>query len=108
MPNNKICMNEKQVIPISFGIHMCMGGGLYLPTCYLSSSCLLAHKAPTEHIHPPLSAAAILASAQDLHPLSSTVLGLLLFLLLSGVQERAMLQSSINLTNIASLSMYEK
>lgn len=103
-------MNEKQVIPISFGIHMCIGGGgyNYLPVTFPLLAFWHIHKAPTEHIHPPLSAAAILASAQDLHPLSTTVLGLLLFLLLSGVQERAMLQSSINLTNIASLSMYEK
>lgn len=69
-------------------------------SCYLTASCLVhvvAHKAPTGCLHPSLSAAATLASAQDPHPLSSLsfstvllhfVFSLPLFPLPPGVQER--------------------
>lgn len=82
---------------------------------YQSASCLVAHKGQQlEGLHPSLSAAATLASVQDLHlcwqsrisvhfPLSLSVSSVLLrvvlrlplFLLPSCVQERAMLQSLV-------------
>ena len=70
-------------------------------TCYLSSKCLVAHRASTERLHSDLSTAAALASAHDLHPARfpcfSTVchqfvLGLHLFLFSSGAQVNALLQ----------------
>jgi hypothetical protein len=77
-----------------------VGWGQYRENCFnLSASCLVAHKASAEFIHPSLFAAATLASAHDPHPLSPlsfstvllhVVLGLSLFLVPSGVQDRAM------------------
>ena len=71
-------------------------------TCYLSASCLMAHKASTERRHFTRSAADVLASAHDVHPASSlsfstvrlqVVFGLPLLLFPSGAQVIAVLQS---------------
>ena len=70
-------------------------------TCYLSSKCLVAHRASTERLHSDLSTAAVLASAHHLHPARflsfstvrrQVVLGLPLFLFPSGAQVNAVLQ----------------
>ena len=71
-------------------------------TCYLSSSCHVAHKASTQSHKPSLSAAAIFTSLQFFHlafsislfaVLLHVVLGLPCFHRPSGVQVNAVLQS---------------
>ena len=71
-------------------------------TCYLSSSCHVAHKASTQSRQPSLSAAAICTSLQFFHPAFSislpavllhVVLGLPCFRRSSGAQVYAVLQS---------------
>ena len=70
-----------------------------IPSCYLTSLCLVAHKASTECLQFSLLAAATLASSHVCHPalflsfltvLCQVVLGLPLLLLPSGVHDRAM------------------
>ena len=77
----------------------CMGIDV---TCYLSSSCHVAHKASTQSPQPSLSAAAICTSLQFFHPAFSislpavflhNVLGLPRFRRPSGAQVNAVLQS---------------
>ena len=71
-----------------------------LPTCYLASLCLVAHKASTKCLQFSLLAAAALGSSHVRHPalflslstvLRQVVLGFPLFLFPSGVHDRAML-----------------
>ena len=73
-------------------------------TCYLSSSCLVAHRASTEHLHSILSAAATLVSFQDRQPASAlsfstvqrqVVFGRPRFLRPSGAHVNAMLESLV-------------
>ena len=72
------------------------------PTCYLSSSCHVAHKASPQSRQPSLSVAAICTSLQFFHPAFSlslsavllhVVLGLPRFRCPSGTQVNAVLQS---------------
>ena len=73
-------------------------------TCYLSSSCLVAHRASTERLQLILSAAATLVSFHDRQPASAlslstvrrhVVLGRPRFLRPSGAHVNAMLQSLV-------------
>ena len=75
---------------------------VFTVTCYLSSSCHVAHKASTQSCQPSLSAAAICTSLQFFHPAFSislsavllhVVLGLPRFRHPSGAQVNAVLQS---------------
>ena len=76
--------------------------GLRCVTCYLSTSCLVAHKAFTERFHFSRSAAAVLTSDHDFHPAYffsfstvrlQVVFGLPFLLFPSFAQVIAMLQS---------------
>lgn len=71
-------------------------------TCYLSSLCLVTHRAFTEVLHLSRSTAIVLVSSHELHPgcfrpsstdLLHVVMGLSLLLFPSGAQLIAMLQS---------------